>query len=72
MTDWARMERQVRMNKIATVAMVFCIFLQADEVYWAFKYHFPWWDDIMIPLTAGTWWSSWFVKKHTDMYRFDK
>lgn len=71
MADWARLERNILRNKVATFVMLLCIFLEVDEVIWAFRYHFPWWDDIMMPLTAGAWWSSWFVRKYTMIYRID-
>ncbi len=71
MADWARLERNILRNKVATFVMCLCIFLEVDEVIWALRYHFPWWDDIMMPFTAGAWWASWFVRKHTMMYRID-
>lgn len=72
MTDYHRMEWQVRANKIATFTMVFCVFLSADEVIWAFRYHFPWWDDFLAIFTFIVMNAARFIQRHTDMYRFDR
>lgn len=71
MTDWRRMEWQYWANRIVVWVLLGLILLDVDEVYAAFKYHFPWWDDVMMvisyPLTAACA----FVKKYTQMYRID-
>ena len=71
MTDWKRAERHYRLNRIAECASIVSIILLADEVLLVFKYHFPWWDDVAIPLTAGVLVASKFVRKYTEMYRID-
>jgi hypothetical protein len=70
-TDWGRAEWQYKANKVAVRLLCILILLQAPEIYEAFKYHFPWWDDAMEALTTPLTAACWFVKKHTDMYRWD-
>lgn len=69
MTDYHRMEWQYRANKLATVILVLLVFLDADEVRWAFKYNFPWWDDMMMIVSLPLTYLAWFVRRHTDLYR---
>jgi len=71
MADYRRMEWQHRANRIASVALVVLIIANLDEVVWAFRYHFPWWDDVLMAVTMPLNYLSWFVKKHTDIYRID-
>lgn len=71
MANYRRMEWQYWMNRASVVVLVALIILDADEVRWAFKYHFPWWDDFMMMVSYPVTYLCWFVKKHTDMYRFD-
>ena len=70
-TDWRRAEWQYNANVWATRILIVLIIMQAPEVMWALKYHFPWWDDLMeaitVPLTA----MCWFIKNKTQMYRWD-
>ncbi len=71
MVDWHRMERQYYANKIATIILACLLLLDVNEVYFAFKYHFPWWDDVMMLVSTPLTYLSWFVKKYTVMYRID-
>lgn len=71
MTDYHRMEWQYRANRIAVWAMCLTIITSAPEVYEAFKYHFPWWDDVLGIVTVITFAVAGFVKKYTNMYRWD-
>lgn len=69
--DWARMERHARLHKIATWGRMVAVIVMAPEVYEAFKYHFPWWDDAAMPLTITIHCVCRFIQKHTEMYRID-
>ncbi len=71
MADYRRMEWQYWANRIAVVVLVLLILADADEVRYAFRYHFPWWDDALAAVSWPLTYVCWFVKKHTDMYRFD-
>ena len=71
MTDYRRMEWQYRANRIAVWVLILLILLDAEEVNWAFKYHWPWWDDLMMCVSLPLTMACWFVKKHTQQYRFD-
>jgi nicotinamide riboside transporter PnuC len=71
MVDYRRMERQYYANKVVVLVLITLILLDVDEIYYALKYHFPWWDDVMMFVSAPLTYLSWFVKKYTDMYRID-
>ncbi len=71
MADYGRMERQYWMNRAAVVLLVVLVLLDVKEVSFAFKYHFPWWDDVMMMVSTPLTYLAWFVAKHTNMYRFD-
>jgi len=68
MTDYKRMEREFYAHEIATWARVIAIIAVTDEVAWALKYHFPWWDDIAMPLTLFIHQTAAFVQRHTRLY----
>ena len=71
MIDWRRAEWQYKANVWGVRVMCLLLLTQVPEIYEAFKYHFPWWDDLLelvtIPLTL----IARFVIKHTEMYRWD-
>ena len=72
--DDPRMRRwiwQYKANRIATAVLIVLILLNTNEVYWAVKYHFPWWDDIALPVTTLAALAARFVQKYTNMYRID-
>lgn len=71
MTDYHRMEWQARANRVAVAIKILCVFIIAPEIWAVFRYHFPWWDDIMIAFTLGCFLASHFVYKYTAMYRID-
>ena len=71
MTDWHRMEWQYRANRIAVAAMLACIILWVPEALYAIKYHFPWWDDALGVITVIVFALGGFVKRSTQMYRWD-
>lgn len=71
MTDYRRMVWQYWTNKIAVWVLVALILLDADEVAWALRYHWPWWDEVMMMITTPLTGVCWFLKRHTDMYRID-
>lgn len=71
MTDWKRMERHVRYNKLASRIRIIAIIVMVPEVFAAIKYHFPIWDDIAMPLTLAAHQIGGFIQRHTDMYRTD-
>lgn len=71
MTDWRRMEWQYRANVWASRCLCLLILAQAPEIYEAFKYHFPWWDDALEAVTLPLTFACWFVRKYTMMYRYD-
>ena len=71
MPEWRRLEWQYKANVWATRALCLLILAQAPELYEMFKYHFPWWDDVLEAISVPLIWVCWFVKKHTDMYRWD-
>lgn len=71
MADWKRMERHHRYNRIATAVRIVAILLVCDEFCYAIKDHFPWWDDVAIPLTFLVHQIAKFVQKYTRIYRFD-
>lgn len=69
MTDYRRMEWQYRANRIATWVAFLCILATAEEVAHAFRYHFPWYDDVAMVVTTVLGAASYFVRKHTNIYR---
>lgn len=69
--DWHRMQWQYRANVCAEIARCVCILMLADEWAVAVRYHFPLWDDIAGVITAIVMQMSWWVDRHTRMYRFD-
>lgn len=69
--NWHRMIWQYRANVTAEIIRCVLIVLAADEVAWAIRYHFPWWDDVAIVLTLGLMRLCWFIDHHTRIYRFD-
>jgi hypothetical protein len=71
MIDWNRMVWQYRINVGAEITRILLIFLMADEVAWAIKYHFPVWDDIAFGLTIGLMRLCWSIDYHTRIYRID-
>jgi hypothetical protein len=71
MIDWRRAEWQYWANRIAGWSLCLFVLLDADEVKWALLYHFPWWDDVMAPVSLLLTGACWFVRKYTDMYRWD-
>jgi len=71
MTDWRRAEWQYKANKWAVRAMIVCVLLGAPEVAAAFRYHFPWWDDVAGVATMLVLLVARFVQKRTEMYRWD-
>lgn len=71
MADWRRMEWQWRANVYAEIARIICVLLLTDEVGFALRYHFPLWDDIATILTVAVMQASWFIDRHTRMYRWD-
>lgn len=71
MTDYRRMEWQYWANRCSVWVLLLFILLDAEEVKWAFKYNFPWWDDVLLGITLPLTFLCWFVKRHTDQYRFD-
>jgi hypothetical protein len=71
MTDYTRMERHIRYNKVARIIAILCVLLMCDEIYQAISYHFPVWDDIALPSTFLLRQAAKFVEDHTKMYRID-
>lgn len=71
MTDYHRMEWQYRANRIAVAVMCICVIAWVPEVLEAIKYHFPWWDDVFGIITVIAFAVGMFVKKYTNMYRWD-
>lgn len=72
MTNWRRAEWQYKANKWAVRVLCLLVLLEAPEVYWVLKYHFPWWDDVMEVVTVPLICACLFVKNKTDMYRWDQ
>jgi hypothetical protein len=71
MTDFARMERHIRYNRIARVINILCVLLMADEIFNVVAYHFPTWADIAAPVTFLAQQAAAFVERHSRMYRMD-
>jgi hypothetical protein len=69
MADYARMERHIRYNKVATLVLVICILATTAEIAHAIKYHFPWYDDVAVVVSSILTIIARFVQKHTNMYR---
>jgi hypothetical protein len=71
MTDYKRMERHIRYNRIATWTRIIAVTVMVPEVFAAITYHFPLWDDIAMPLTLAIHQAASFIQRHTGMYRVD-
>lgn len=71
MTDYRRMTWQYRANVTAEIVRILCIFLVADEMSLAMRYHFPLWDEVMFVVTMMLHQAAVFVDKYTRMYRID-
>lgn len=72
MADWHRLEWQYRANRIAVAVMIVCCLASAEEVAFAFRYHFPLWDDVSFVVTNVLMLIARFVQKHTEIYRYDR
>ena len=69
--DYRRMEWQYKVNRIAVASMLLCCLMLAPEVYAAFRYHFPWWDEFTLVFTVVVMLVARFIQKKTEMYRWD-
>lgn len=71
MTDWRRMEWQIRANRVASWVRTALVLLTASEIGYAISHHFPWWDDALAVATLALVPVAHFVEKNTRMYRWD-
>jgi hypothetical protein len=65
------MEWQYRVNRGSEIVCLVSVFMLAPEVIAAFRYHFPWWDDVLILMTPGIFIGAWLIRRYTSMYRID-